>query len=254
MAPFVYFCCIGLLRPSLDAIARPPPERGGFPREEIASLFSAPPIPGSSPSLSMGTPPSPARESSTFSRPASRRRSNWEARWPAGRGGHPRGGRHRSGPRRAPRGGQKRFDGPACGGEGDRRPRPRRGDRRVKEPAVRRGGAAGDREKLVAFLAKRGEITVPEFKEMTGLSRKYIIPLSNISTRRKSPCGWATSGCCGRSRRGHSTERQRTAPSAPAANPARCPRGVRRGVEQARQGPGPHPHRKTATAQAHAKR
>ncbi len=27
------------------------------------------------------------------------------------------------------------------------------------------------------FLAKRGEVTVPEFKEMTGLSRKYIIPL-----------------------------------------------------------------------------
>ena len=40
-------------------------------------------------------------------------------------------------------------------------------------------GAAlrGIQEKLVAFLVKRGEITVPEFKEMTGLSRKYIIPL-----------------------------------------------------------------------------
>jgi len=35
----------------------------------------------------------------------------------------------------------------------------------------------GLREKLVSFLIKRGEITVPEFKEMTGLTRKYLIPL-----------------------------------------------------------------------------
>jgi selenocysteine-specific elongation factor len=31
--------------------------------------------------------------------------------------------------------------------------------------------------KLISFLAKSGEITVPEFKELTGLTRKYIIPL-----------------------------------------------------------------------------
>mgnify|MGYP002813290405 CR=1 FL=1 len=31
--------------------------------------------------------------------------------------------------------------------------------------------------KLVAFLARRGEITVPEFKELSGLTRKYLIPL-----------------------------------------------------------------------------
>ncbi|MBI5343079.1 MAG: selenocysteine-specific translation elongation factor [Deltaproteobacteria bacterium] len=31
--------------------------------------------------------------------------------------------------------------------------------------------------KLVSFLAQRGEIAVPEFKELTGLTRKYIIPL-----------------------------------------------------------------------------
>jgi selenocysteine-specific elongation factor len=35
----------------------------------------------------------------------------------------------------------------------------------------------GLREKLVSFLSTRGEITVPEFKEMTGLTRKYLIPL-----------------------------------------------------------------------------
>ncbi|MCL5884580.1 MAG: SelB C-terminal domain-containing protein, partial [Deltaproteobacteria bacterium] len=33
------------------------------------------------------------------------------------------------------------------------------------------------REKLVSFLVKRGEITVPEFKELSGLTRKYLIPL-----------------------------------------------------------------------------
>lgn len=33
------------------------------------------------------------------------------------------------------------------------------------------------KEKLVSFLAKRGEITVPEFKQLTGLTRKYLIPL-----------------------------------------------------------------------------
>jgi selenocysteine-specific elongation factor len=33
------------------------------------------------------------------------------------------------------------------------------------------------REKLIAFLSKRGEITVPEFKELAGLTRKYLIPL-----------------------------------------------------------------------------
>jgi selenocysteine-specific elongation factor len=33
------------------------------------------------------------------------------------------------------------------------------------------------KEKLVSFLAKRGEIAVPEFKELTGLTRKYLIPL-----------------------------------------------------------------------------
>jgi selenocysteine-specific elongation factor len=30
---------------------------------------------------------------------------------------------------------------------------------------------------LIAFLKKHGEITTPQFKEMTGVSRKYTIPL-----------------------------------------------------------------------------
>ncbi|MGB5984622.1 MAG: SelB C-terminal domain-containing protein, partial [Desulfobacterales bacterium] len=33
------------------------------------------------------------------------------------------------------------------------------------------------KEKLVEFLAAQGEITTPQFKEMTGVSRKYVIPL-----------------------------------------------------------------------------
>ncbi len=48
---------------------------------------------------------------------------------------------------------------------------------RVKELLFDGAALRGIQEKLVAFLAKRGEMTVPEFKEMTGLSRKYIIPL-----------------------------------------------------------------------------
>ena len=31
--------------------------------------------------------------------------------------------------------------------------------------------------RLVSFLQKKGEITTPEFKELTGVSRKYTIPI-----------------------------------------------------------------------------
>ena len=34
------------------------------------------------------------------------------------------------------------------------------------------------KERLVAFLRKQGAITTPEFKDMTGASRKYVIPLA----------------------------------------------------------------------------
>jgi selenocysteine-specific elongation factor len=36
---------------------------------------------------------------------------------------------------------------------------------------------AGLKDRLVAFLERRGEITVPEFKDLAGLTRKHIIPL-----------------------------------------------------------------------------
>jgi selenocysteine-specific elongation factor len=34
------------------------------------------------------------------------------------------------------------------------------------------------KKKMVEFLGARGEITTPQFKEMTGVSRKYLIPLA----------------------------------------------------------------------------
>jgi selenocysteine-specific elongation factor len=49
---------------------------------------------------------------------------------------------------------------------------------RVKELYWDAGAISSLKEKLVAYLERKGEITVPEFKELAGgLSRKYIIPL-----------------------------------------------------------------------------
>jgi len=49
---------------------------------------------------------------------------------------------------------------------------------KVKEDLYfHRKAVAGLRERLVAFLKEHGEITTPQFKEMTGASRKYAIPL-----------------------------------------------------------------------------
>ncbi|MGE5663775.1 MAG: selenocysteine-specific translation elongation factor [Deltaproteobacteria bacterium] len=48
---------------------------------------------------------------------------------------------------------------------------------RVKELHFDAGAVGALKEKLVAWLEKKGEIAVPEFKELTGLSRKYVIPL-----------------------------------------------------------------------------
>ena len=33
------------------------------------------------------------------------------------------------------------------------------------------------KDELIAHLVEKGEITTPEFKDMTGASRKYVIPL-----------------------------------------------------------------------------
>ncbi len=49
---------------------------------------------------------------------------------------------------------------------------------RVKDLYFDPGAIGSIKEKLVAFLEKKGEITVPEFKELAGgISRKYVIPL-----------------------------------------------------------------------------
>jgi selenocysteine-specific elongation factor len=49
---------------------------------------------------------------------------------------------------------------------------------KVKEDLYFHGSAVEDLEKeLVGFLKSHGEITTPQFKEMTGASRKYTIPL-----------------------------------------------------------------------------
>ena len=49
---------------------------------------------------------------------------------------------------------------------------------RVKELFFDPGATGALKEKLVAHLERKGEITVPEFKDLAGgLSRKYVIPL-----------------------------------------------------------------------------
>lgn len=48
---------------------------------------------------------------------------------------------------------------------------------RVKEFCFDPAAVDALRGKLVDFLAERGEITVPEFKELAGLTRKHLIPL-----------------------------------------------------------------------------
>jgi selenocysteine-specific elongation factor len=39
------------------------------------------------------------------------------------------------------------------------------------------GAVAEIRDKLIAYLKEKGEVTPPEFRELTGLSRKFMIPL-----------------------------------------------------------------------------
>jgi len=49
---------------------------------------------------------------------------------------------------------------------------------RIKDLHFDPGAIGALREKLVALLEKKGEITVPEFKDLAGgVSRKYVIPL-----------------------------------------------------------------------------
>ena len=154
------------------------PERGGFPREEIASLFPIPPDPGFL-SLALEGNRSISREGDLHFLPA-RKPKAVELGSPLARkiaeviraAGDAAPGRAElleavKGVSADPKAVEKVVDGLARAGE----------IVRVKELLFDGAALRGIQEKLVAFLAKRGEVTVPEFKEMTGLSRKYIIPL-----------------------------------------------------------------------------
>jgi selenocysteine-specific elongation factor len=49
---------------------------------------------------------------------------------------------------------------------------------KVKEDLYFHGKAIDElKERMIAFLKAHGEITTPQFKDMTGVSRKYAIPL-----------------------------------------------------------------------------
>ena len=154
------------------------PERNGFPREEIASLFPIPPDPGFL-SLALEGNASIARQGELYFLTA-RKPKAVELGGPLARkiaeflraAGDAAPGRAElleavKGISADPKAVEKVVDGLARAGE----------IVRVKELLFDGAALRGIQEKLVAFLAKRGEITVPEFKEMTGLSRKYIIPL-----------------------------------------------------------------------------
>jgi selenocysteine-specific elongation factor len=154
------------------------PERGGFPREEISSLFPVPPDPGFL-SLALEGNSSISRQGELLFLPA-RKPKAVELGSPLARkvaeviraAGDAAPGRAElleavKSVTADPRAVEKVVDGLARAGE----------IVRVKELLFDGAALRGIREKLVAFLAGRGEITVPEFKEMTGLSRKYIIPL-----------------------------------------------------------------------------
>jgi selenocysteine-specific elongation factor len=154
------------------------PERDGFPREEIASLFRSPPDPGFL-SLALDGNAAISRQGELHFLPA-RKPKAVELASPLARkaaefiraAGDTAPGRTElldavKSVSADPRAVDKVVDGLVRAGE----------IVRVKELLFDTAALRGIQEKLVALLAKRGEVTVPEFKEMTGLSRKYIIPL-----------------------------------------------------------------------------
>jgi selenocysteine-specific elongation factor len=154
------------------------PERGGFPREEIASLFPVPPDPGFL-SLALEGNVSISRQGELHFLPARKPKAVELGSPLARKVAEFLRAAGSTAPGRAelleavkevsadPKAVEKVVDGLARAGE----------IVRVKELLFDGAALRGIQEKLVAFLATRGEVTVPEFKEMTGLSRKYIIPL-----------------------------------------------------------------------------
>ena len=151
-------------------------DREGFPAEEIAALLPGAPAPGLV-ALALVEAPAAGRSADLFFLPARRPRSVELSSPLAGAIAEKVRGAGLSALTRLEiadalrSAGNKEFDKTLEG--------------LVKSGAVLRakelhfdpGAVAALREKLVAYLEKRREITVPEFKELTGLSRKYIIPL-----------------------------------------------------------------------------
>ncbi len=154
------------------------PERAGFPREEIASLFSAPPGPGFL-TLALEENTSIARQGDLYFLPARKPK--------AVELGSPLALKVAEIVRSAGATALSRtelFDAVKSVSVDTRAIEKvavalaQSGEIvRVKDLLFDGAALRGIQEKLVSFLAKRGEVTVPEFKEMTGLSRKYIIPL-----------------------------------------------------------------------------
>ena len=154
------------------------PERDGFPREELAALFLTAPDPALL-SMALDGNPAVARQGDLYLLPA-RKPKAVELTTPLARKvAEVVRAAGANAPTRAeiieavqaltrdPRAVDKVVDGLARTGEVVR----------VKELLFDAAALKGIREKLVAFVAQRGEITVPEFKELSGLSRKYTIPL-----------------------------------------------------------------------------
>jgi selenocysteine-specific elongation factor len=154
------------------------PERAGFPREEIAALFSSLPDPGLLAAALEGNR-AIAREGELFLLPA-RKPKAVELGSPlatrvsevvraAGAAAPTRGElleavAHLSKDARAV---DKVVEGLVRAGEAVR----------VKELLFDAAALRGIQEKLVAFLSTHGGITVTEFKELCGLTRKHTIPL-----------------------------------------------------------------------------
>jgi selenocysteine-specific elongation factor len=154
------------------------PERQGFPREEVSALFPSPPDPALL-SLAMDGNPAVARLGELYLLPARKPKAVELSSPLAKKVSEVVRAAGANAPTRTelleavqalsrdPRAVDKVVDGLARAGEVVR----------VKELLFDASALKGIQEKLVAFIAQRGEITVPEFKELSGLSRKYTIPL-----------------------------------------------------------------------------
>ncbi|MGE5248014.1 MAG: selenocysteine-specific translation elongation factor [Verrucomicrobiota bacterium] len=157
------------------------PERPGFPREEIAALFPVAPDPGFL-SAALGANEEIAREGELYLLPARRPKAPELGSPLAKKVLEIVRAAGTAAPTRAElaeavravstdgRAVDKVVDGLVRTGE----------IVRVKEMFFDAAALAGIRERLVAFLASRGAISVPEFKELCGLTRKHTIPLLEL--------------------------------------------------------------------------